>query len=136
MQHPRTPGGGITGAKTAITLGSKITASLPQAGRSSQSEICTAALQATSRGAAVGILSGYPGTPMVRTLRAGDSLTVEIHSDGRTIGRGSLALDPIAEPSRWSGEIEISGCRWWCSSERGSGTLTFQSPRRPFEASA
>jgi len=95
-------------------------------------ETCVAQLRPLDARRAQGELAGFPGTPMVRTVRTGDALTVEIRSDGRTIGRGSLALDPIAEPSRWSGEIEISGCRWWCSSERGSGILVLSSPRVPF----
>jgi len=99
-------------------------------------EVCVAELRPVGPHEAQGELLGFPGTPMVRTVRTGDALTVEIRSDGRTIGRGSLALDPIAEPSRWSGEIEISGCRWWAVSARGSGIVTLSSPRRPFRGQA
>jgi hypothetical protein len=46
MQRPRTPGGGITGAKTAITLGSRITGFLPRTGLPPQRAIAIVARRA------------------------------------------------------------------------------------------
>jgi hypothetical protein len=97
-------------------------------------DMCTATLRPTGPGAAVGVLSGYPRSPMVRTVRTADSLAVEISSGGRVLGRATLTLDIIGDPPQWGGEIEICGCRWWACSARGSGILVLSSPRTPYRA--
>jgi hypothetical protein len=101
-------------------------------------DTCSARLRPVGLRAGTGLLVGYPGasTPMVRSLRDGDSLRLEIRRDGRIIGGGVLVIDALADAPTWAGEVTIDACRWWASSARGSGVISFQNPRRPFEAPA
>lgn len=63
MQRPRTPGGGVTGAKTAIRLGSAIDRFLPQAGPSLQRLSLTGAAADRAAAALAGRLPAPAALP-------------------------------------------------------------------------
>ncbi|HLB97592.1 MAG TPA: hypothetical protein VJK90_08015, partial [Acetobacteraceae bacterium] len=95
---------------------------------------CTAALNPLDARRAVGTLSGHPARPTVRLERIGDVLDILVLVGDRPIGHGALrpdAGDYLEGLPPWAGEVLVDGCKWWCTSPRGSGILTFANPRTP-----
>lgn len=91
---------------------------------------CTATLSPTGARQAEGVLRGHPAEPLMRTLRAGDMLHVEIRVGERVIGSGTMQADPVGDPPLWVGEIEIDRCTWWATARRGTGVVTLSVPFR------
>jgi hypothetical protein len=97
-------------------------------------ETCTAVLSPLDARRALGTLDGHPARPSVRLERNGSTLDITVVVGDRIIGRGALrpdAADELEGPPPWAGEVVVDACRWWCTSPRGSGVLTFANPRTP-----
>jgi hypothetical protein len=92
-------------------------------------DTCTARLHATGIDAAAGILIGHPAPLHVLTRREHDRLVVRLLLATWDVGGGELLLNHDGDPPTWRGDVTISGCRWRCTSPRGSGVITFSVPQ-------
>jgi hypothetical protein len=89
---------------------------------------CTARLHATGNGEAAGIVNGHPAPLHMLTRREHHRLVVRVFLGTWDVGGGELLLDHATDPPAWHGSVTISGCRWRCTSPRGSGLITLSVP--------